>query len=146
MFASHFQYKTLSRVERIHLPETILIDTHSVKYPTQVYKEGDIFGDKLLRFPSSKMNFTNLRWVLETENFADGEIGALLYMGLLRGEIKNVLLLGDAMNQTWDLTRLAEIPAEYKNLQTVKHGTNADSPLIGLWIKVLSGISQVNKT
>ena len=43
------------------------------------------------------------------------------------------------------LTRLAEIPAEYKNLQAVKHATNADPPLISLWMNVLSGIYQVNK-
>jgi len=54
-------------------------------------------SNKCIDFPTPV--FKNLRWMLETEDYPDGEIFSLFFLGLLRGVRKKVVLVGD-----WDVT------------------------------------------
>lgn len=48
--------------------------------------------------------FTKMRWMLEECDYPDGEIGAIIFMGLLRGKSQQVILVGDWENQSFDIT------------------------------------------
>lgn len=62
--------------------------------------------------------FLNLRWVLEVEDYPDGEIAAIFFLGMLRSKRYRPILVGDWLNQSFDLSRFSYdiIPPHIKKL------------------------------
>jgi hypothetical protein len=75
--------------------------------------------------------------MLETEDYPDGEIGALIFLGLLRGVRKKIILVGDWEGKDFNLSRCINykefnelIPKHLKELAKSESCYNKDSILI----------------
>jgi len=140
MFWETTDYTFLMKAEEKLKPELRLpshvripIDLYDPEKPWTLYNITEqITYQKNGRFTESKVidiatpKFTNLRWMLKTRDYPDGELGALLTFGLLRGKETSVILVGDWMNQMFNLSRFVEkIPEFLKHHNTNIHCYNS---------------------
>lgn len=125
MFNSAEQYQFLEKSDiSLVLPSKVrlsLIKTDIIK----VYKpESFCISDKKYYLDITTPKFSNLRWILYECNFpGGGEFGSLIFMGALRGRKTDIILVGDWLGQSFDLTSfVSSIPKhllKYKTFEPI---------------------------
>jgi hypothetical protein len=119
----------------LSLPQTVRIpiDLYDPKKPWKLYNtEQKVIYQANGRFTESKIidiktpKFSNLRWMLKTRDYPDGEIFSVLLGGLLRGKQTSVILVGDWHNQSFDLSNFVKtLPETLKQYEGNIHCYNS---------------------
>lgn len=144
-----FSYRTYSKLEKANkkilkiLPDTVRFPTDQEMKPIHpwslyslaYYHISDEDRDKCIDFPTPI--FKNLRWMLETHDYPDGGPWSIVFLGLVRGVSKKVILVGDWEGQAFNLSRCIEykifeelIPKHLKKLEVIESNYNKDSILV----------------
>ena len=138
MFWETTDYKYLAKWKEsasLSLPRMVRmpIDLYNPNKPWKLYDTNQkVVYQANGRFQESKIidivtpKFINLRWMLKTRDYPDGELFALFTFGLLRGKQTSVILVGDWANQAFDLSNFVkDIPLHLKSHEGNKHCYNS---------------------